>query len=278
MKERPVRQIIVIYDFSEASETALVHGINMCQCLKTHLTLVYPVPSTASPDEKERIKLLMAEKIQFLEQTTTLRVQAFAPDKSLSAFYKALYQKIDAIMIVIGFEQETFCTGLSLHSVLKMVRQSSIPWLLVPQDAQPNDFQHIVLPISYQREEKEKIIWASYFYRLNKSITHVLVPEAQDAYLQRGININLQFLQKLYQTIDAQFEQYLLSISFYDIHEYALQFAHNQQYAPVLCMISRQADIMDLIFGIKEKPIIFNKQHIPVLCLSSQMPMYVVCS
>lgn len=272
------RQIIIVYDFSSTSENALLHSILLCQCLKTNLTLVFPKCKNISSIEYNNFKVNLKEKIFKIEQTTGLRVQAFAPNKPLSTFYKALYQKVEAIMYVIGFNNENFSTGLKLSSVLRMIHKSHIPWLLVPSNASIVDYKNIVLPLSYTREEKEKIAWASYFYRLNKSTIHVLVPTAHDKYLQKGINVNLQFLHKLFDSIDTKFNQHLLSISFYDVNEYAVSFAHQNNYAPVMIMISKQNDIFDFLFGIKERPIIYNEFNIPTLCLSSHMPMYIICS
>ncbi len=276
--EKIKRQIIVLYDFSNASDNALNHGITMCRVLKSHLTIVMPLIYDISENRRKENKAALKQLVSQLMQQLEFGVQAFAPDQPLKKFFRPLYEKIEGIMIVAGIEDDRFVCGLSMNQFLRLVRKSRIPWLTVPPDAPVNDFNSVVLPLSYTRQTKEKIAWASYFHRLNQSAIHALVPAAKDGFIKVGIYKNKEFLKKMYSTLEVYFKLIETENNIHQIDPYALNYAVEHNAAPVIVLVTPRPDLFDIIFGAVEKKIIMNVQNVPVLCINPLDDMYVVCS
>ncbi len=272
------RQIIVLFDFSASAENALKHGIQMCKVLKSGLTITFPLIKNMSNEKREEMKQQLAHIVTHLQQNTELDVQAFAPSQPLKKFYKPLYEKIEGIMIVAGIEGKNFVCGMTMQQYLRCVRNSRIPWLAVPPSAPVNDYTHIVLPLSYSRQTKEKIAWASYFHRLNQSAIHALTPVAKDGFIKTGIYKNTEFLKKMYNSLEVYYKLIPTDKNIHHIDPYAIDYALEHSAAPVIILVSPRPDIFDIVLGAAERKIILNSENIPVLCITPLDDMYVVCS
>ncbi len=272
------RQILVLYDFSSTSENALAHGISMCKALKSSLTIVFPFIKSDSQDRRNELKKALREKITQLIAQTQLEIQAFAPDKPIYSFYRPLYEKVEGIMYVIGIQGKHFACGIRMKMFLKMVRNSRIPWLTVPASAAVNSFSHVILPLSYNRQVKEKIAWASYFHRLNQSAIHAIVPSAKDGFIKIGIYKNTEFLKKMYASLEIYYKLIVTDKNIHDITGYALSYASEHNAAPLITLVTPRPDLFDVLFGAPERKTIMNQHNIPVLCINPLDDMYVVCS
>ncbi len=280
MAEKPKvkRQIITLVDFSPSSENALLHAIQMCRVLKSHLTLVLPLHRTSDPTERQELKNKLAALVGTLQKEYEFEVQAFAPENRLKRFFRPLYEKIEGIMFVCGIVEDGFVCGISMKGFLRLVRKSRIPWLTIPPDAPVNDYTQVVLPLSYNRQTKEKIAWASYFHRLNQSAIHALVPMAKDGFIKTGIYKNTEFLKKMYTTLEIYFKLIVTGKNIHQIDPWAIDYAIEHNAAPVIILVTPRPDLFDLLSGVVEKNIILNPQHVPVLCINPLDDMYVVCS
>lgn len=272
------RQILVLFDFSKTSENALLHGIKLSQVLKSSLTIVFPLIKTMKDDDRASLKQSLGNRIAQLNAETSIEIQAFAPDKKIKSFYRALYEKVEGIIYLIGIEDGKFACGIGMRLFLKMVRNSKIPWMSVPHDAPVNAYTHVVLPLSYNRQVKEKIAWASYFHRLNQSAIHALAPKAKDGFIKIGIYKNTEFLKKMYSSLDVYYKLIPTEKNIHEIDDYALQYAVEHNAAPVIILVTPNPDIFDLLFGATERKLIMNNNQIPVLCINPLDDMYVVCS
>jgi hypothetical protein len=277
-KKQVRRQIIVLYDFSRSADNALLHGIKMCYVLKSHLTLVLPLVRGMNADSAQEPKARLGSVVTALQKQHEFSVQAFAPEQPLKKFFRPLYEKIEGIMIVAGITNGQFVCQLSMNGFLRLVRKSRIPWLAVPEETTDFDYNHVVLPLSYSRQTKEKIAWASYFHRLNKSAIHALTPYAKDGFIKMGIYKNTEFLKKMYGTLEVYYKLINTHKNIHEIDAYAIEYAVEHTAAPVIVVVTPRLDIFDLLFGAVEKKIILNNRNIPVLCINPLDDMYVVCS
>jgi len=272
------RRILVLYDFSPSAENALRHGLRMCAVLRSHLTLVFPLIPGMNSGERTGKKTALSSLITDIRNEYDLEVDAFAPEQPLKKFFRPLYEKVEGIMIIAGITGRNFVCGMTMSQLLRMVRRSRIPWLTVPENAPENDYNHVVLPISYNRQSKEKIAWASYFHRLNQSAIHALVPVAKDGFIKTGIYKNTEFLKKMYSTLDIYYKLVVTKKNIHQIDPFAIEYAVEHSAAPVIVLVTPRPDLFDLLSGAVERKIIMNAQNVPVLCLNPLDDMYVVCS
>jgi hypothetical protein len=277
-KKKVKRRILVLYDFSPSAENALRHGLKMCAVLRSHLTLVFPLIHGMTTGERSERKTALSSLITEIRREYDIEADAFAPEQPLKNFFRPLYEKVEGIMIVAGISGKEFVCRIRMNQFLKMVRRSRIPWLTVPETAPVNDYNHIVLPLSYNRQSKEKTAWASYFHRLNQSAIHALVPVAKDGFIKTGIYKNTEFLKKMYSTLDIYYKLIPTEKNIHQIDPFAIEYAVEHTAAPVIVLVTPRPDLFDLLSGAVERKIIMNTRNVPVLCINPLDDMYVVCS
>jgi len=272
------RHILVPFDFSAAAENALKHGLKICYALKSNLALCYFHNTKDTETEKKEVKDKLGNICAALMQEHQINITAFVPTGKLNKLLSPLSEKIEAVMVVFGFEGEKFIFQWSLTKVLRNLRKSRIPFLTVPVSAVPKEYTHIILPINYMKGTKEKIIWASYFSRLNQSTIHVIVPKAKDGNLRLGVKNNIDFLKKNYKTLNVYYKKFQTDVSINKIDKFSVCYAVEHNADSVLALATNNIDIFDVLFGTKERKIILNEFMIPVLCINPRNDMYVLCA
>jgi len=275
--KKVLRRIILLYDFSAASDNALRFALKMSEVLKSELAIL----NIFSRKDKQNIddnKLKLQTIINDLKNSYSFEIEGFVIEEEIHKIFKAFYERYEGIMIVVGINGKNFTNGISFKKYLKMVRQSKIPWLSVPEKAEIGDFSKIVLPVSYTRQNKEKIAWASYFYRLNKSIIFALTAKAKDGFIKIGVNNNTIFLKKMYHTLEIEYNVIPTEKNIHDIDNHALDYALQNNAALIIALVSTRPDIFDILFGPNERKLIINQQNIPVLSINPLDDMYIICN
>jgi nucleotide-binding universal stress UspA family protein len=138
----------------------------------------------------------------------------------------------------------------------------------VVQDPPPDQerFHHIVFPIDFRVENKEKLAMAIFMGKYFDSRIHILKTVSVDKSLTRKTNINLNFAVKhlIQNNVD------------YEIHEaphgklaqYTVEFAHKINADLILIMTTKNITMADYMLGASEQQIIANSSHIPVCCVN----------
>lgn len=280
MEEQPKkikRNIILLYDFSESAEHALHHAISLSYALKSGLVIACPqvVMKNINNDE---VRHMLARRTDDLRKQQGIDVQAFVLPGSVKSFFKPLYEKVEGIVIVTGVVNQGFVCGIKMTAFLKMVRRSRIPWLTVPIDAPVTPYTHIVVSVSYSRQNKEKVAWASYFHRLNKSTIHALTPQGKDGFIKTGIRNNTDFLKKMYATLEVYYKLVPTDKNIHQIDDFAIEYAVEHSAGLLIALVTPRPDIFDLLTGAVERKLILNVMNMPILCLNPLDDMYVVCA
>lgn len=102
-----------------------------------------------------------------------------------------------ADIVVMGTHGIKGVQKLTGSWALKVIAGSSVPFLVV-QDAptEKRVFQHVVMPLDFSDDEKEKLQWAIKVSVQYKSQIHIIIPNAFDTGVQKKVNYNLAFARK----------------------------------------------------------------------------------
>lgn len=270
------RRIILIYDFSDSANNALRFAVKLCEVLKSEL-LILNIQKNKDFKTNDN-KILLYELISNLKQSYNFDIEGLVINGKIKKIFVALYEKYEGIMFVVGQNNKHFTNQISFKLFLNLVRNSKIPWLSIPENAELGDFSKIVLPISYTRQNKEKIAWASYFYRLHNTTINAVSAQGKDGFIKIGISNNVLFLKKMYNTLEVEYNVLPTEKTIHEITNYSLEYANQINAALTIELISNSPDIFDLLFGPQERNFIFNNFKIPVLCINPLDDMYVICN
>lgn len=274
MDEKKKTNIIALIDDSQYGASAAHAAASLAVFFKSSLTLVphfSPSRSTAAMSNINRYDDIRGtypdlEIICQDENFTQTSLHKYADDTN-------------SIMYVLGVAPKGKSTIFNRKKALKFIKTSRLPVMAVGAET-PADttWKEVFLSIDIHRQEKEKALWAGYFYRFQKSNIHILHNSYRDEFLKQKTIDNLKFVEKLYSNLEIISDTKCVESNIDNLDYHILQNA--QQYNPsvLVIMTTKYYSLIDLLFGPKEQRLIANNQNVPILCINERDDLYVLCT
>jgi hypothetical protein len=157
-------------------------------------------------------------------------------------------------------------------------RRLKLPFVVLPQSS-PKEWnpQQVIMPISYEKSDKEAAIWVSYWARFNNS--HITLLAATEKYHEAETNVahNILFIKKLFERLKLTCEIKKGTASSARIAEEAINTSAQDGNSLVAITTTKYYSIPDYFMGPKELHLIKNKQQIPIFCVNPRKDLYVLC-
>lgn len=187
--------------------------------------------------------------------------------------------RLNGIVAVTEIDKRaTRKNGNNPRTVLRNFSDSKIAYLTAqePYRGQMND---IALTIDFSKESKDKMLWASYYARFNKSNVHILHEKYKDEGLKLKWHYNMKFLDKIFNGLKLTYikEPFIRKTAFIDVC--ALEYSQNKGYDLFISVTrdTRAIDPLEFIIGTQEQRTIKNPYHIPVLFINTKNETYILC-
>lgn len=206
MKEKT---ILTPVDFTEVSEFAIDHSVHMAQSIGAKLLLLHIV--------KE------AGDIQGAQQKIQVHIDELKdsyPDVEINGLVRIgdIYSDItnaaienNAQVIVMGthgLKGFQFITG---SRALKVVGDSVIPFLIVQKDSPKfNGFQNIMVPLSLEKDSKQKLSYVKNIAHYFNSKVFLTVPKENDEFLKNKLTRDFAYSKQFFKEAGVDFEGHQL--------------------------------------------------------------------
>lgn len=284
-KETPRQQVLVPYDFSKASENALVCAIELASLFKCEISIFHALNKKnirfyADQDDAEksvRNKLIAIAKDIIENDHILVNVYVFKDE--VDHVVNKIYERINAIALIAGLNSEKNKTHyFSPGSVVTDFRNLRIP-IIVVHDVLPRRslFSGMVLPLDFNRESKEKAAWVGHISTLNKTRVSILTRHYKDPYFAASLRSNLALVKKLYKNLNVDYQVVCEADIKSDIDKYAVDYAWYNNGDMIVLMATKELAVDDLLFGMKEKKIIANKYKLPIMLINPRDDLYLPC-
>lgn len=276
-------QILVVVDFSRASESAILHGLEMAKIFHRGLSLLHVSNRKSHKLFKNYSKEAASKRLNAIveivqEQNCDIKISNIVLEGDLNSTIYNTTEDINAIMVVLGIPLKPSGQIRRARQAIRIMKNSRIPYLMVREKFPvKNGYKNIVLPLDDTREYKEKVLWASYFSRFYDSKIHILMPESKDVELQYKIKSNKKFTDKLFDDFEVKNSVNILKNSVYNMDEAGVDFASKNNAQLVIVMNTAFYNMFDYLMGPPEQKLIINKYHIPILCINPRDDLYVMC-
>jgi nucleotide-binding universal stress UspA family protein len=284
-EETAKQQVLVPYDFSEASENALVYAIEMARLFKCEVSIIHAIskkhiekhinPEEAATSAKSSLITLSNNIIS----KHRLMVNVYVFQGEVHDLINKFYEKINAIAVIVGLNEgkkksHYFTSG----KLVTDYRNLRVP-LIVVHDVMPRKtiYSHIILPLDFNRESKEKSAWAGHISTLNQSKVRILIRTYKDAYLAASLRNNIVLVKKLYENLEVDYDIVKEPDITVDIDKYAVEYAWLNNADLLVIMATKDIAVDDLLLGLKEKKIIDNKYKLPVMLINPRDDLYLPC-
>ncbi|MEN8226645.1 MAG: universal stress protein [Bacteroidota bacterium] len=265
--EQEKKSIMVTWDFSAVSYSALKHAIKMAHILKYRVVLFHIV-NDASEEEAalkkmdgvaEEIKKDLGEEVDFYVHHGKIF-------KEIADY--ASKEENNVNFVVMGTHGMKGGQKFFGSWALKVVAGSAVPFIVV-QDEPPEKerYSDIVFPIDFKSENKEKLQWAIFLGKYLNSKIHLYKAPIGDKDLQKKVNINLNFAIRflIQNNIDYEIHTSAKSGNF---QKEILAFSKRIKADLIMITTTKHITKFDYIFGAKEQYLLSNNEKIPVMCVN----------
>jgi nucleotide-binding universal stress UspA family protein len=267
--EQERKSIMVTWDFSAVSYSALKHAVKLAHILKNNV-LLFHIVNTPAEEEMARVKMKdsVEEIKKSLGEDVKYHVHHGKIFKEIANFASKEENNINFVLMgTHGMKggQKFFGSW-----ALKVIAGSSVPFIVV-QEAPPEKerYSDIVFPIDFKSENKEKLQWAIFMGKYLNSKIHLYKTPVQDKDLQKKVNVNLNFAIRFLIQNNIEYEIHSSSKkSSANFQKELLAFSKKINADLILITTTKHLTKIDYIFGAKEQYLLSNNEKIPVMCVN----------
>ena len=258
------RPIIVPWDFSQVAENAFQHAVNISKVVNRDILLLHIAHDRKDKEEKEVELKASSEKL--------------GNEYGRKPFYKVVRgsifhaigetaKELKAEMIIMGTHGVKGAQKLFGSKALKVVVSSRIPFLVVQDKPAKENFDTILLPIDFKRENKEKANWIYYLSRNFGSKFIILKSKARDKGFKRKILSNIKYVETFLKGHDVEYEIVTASGK-QKFKKEIISFAKSHNADLILIMATRDIRWIDYMLGAPEQYILANPENLPIMCMN----------
>ncbi len=281
-KEKPDQFIAVYFSQIESFDAALSYALPLARVLDKGIVFLHVqdpkyVSESISPE-------LAKEKIQQAERLISsygILSEYYLLEGKTSEILKGSIEKLNVICLITGIN--TSKKGKKADApeeLLKNLEYIKTAYLLAPEPLSDEKLlKNIAFTIDFEKESKEKIPWASYFGRFNRSLIYVCYPEYKDDYLSRSTQENLRFVKKMFEELNVNYVVEEIGRVNYSstIDMEAIKRFENNRIGLLIAVSTRGKTVIDFLRFRPEYKTIRNPYKIPVLMLNPREDIYVLC-
>lgn len=197
--------IIVPWDYTESSEIALLHALQLAKEVNNKIMLARFLDSPgffAGKAKKEQILNAEKAKIQtegerILEKYGVNPYITVELGTSFSNFHH-LVKEANANLFIVGKnykvnEKVTFHP----NEVIKRLRGLDVPFIVAQEKPAHAYYKEIVVPLDHDKNYKETLHWVVYLSKYYKCNINIIKPYLSDDYRKKDMANNIYFTKKM---------------------------------------------------------------------------------
>jgi nucleotide-binding universal stress UspA family protein len=259
-----VKPLMVPWDFTQIAEYALEHAVKIS---RIDGNPVYLVHIAKKKDEEDKLKTIMEIYAVEAFKKYNVKPKVIVRHGSIFSSIGEIADEINAKMVIMGTHGIKGMQKFTGSWALKVIVSSKVPFVIVQSPPENIKFEHIVVPVDFRKEDKEKVNWLVYLYHHFNSRIHIIKTEKSDRNLLKGVNANIAFTKKI---LDEKHVKYdiISAPGKKSIAMEAIDYAVKINAELIVIMTTKNIGLADYVLGADEQHIIANSAKIPVMCIN----------
>jgi nucleotide-binding universal stress UspA family protein len=254
------RKILVPYDFSELSEYAAKHAIQMAKITESSLVFLHIVHELS--EEAEALHKLQKIADGFISKYG-VEIECKIRPGRVSTAIRTFAETIDARLVVMKVQKPKGREKYIGTRAIRVMAGSRIPFLVVQAPPKRLALRRIVFPIDFRKENKEKLSWISYLSKFYTSKIFLFKPNAHDYNIRNNLEFTKRFLEG--KNIDYEI---ITGKTSYRLPQETLEFAHQIDAELVIILLSKNISIANIMLGLTDQKYVSNEYKIPIMCIN----------
>ncbi|HLN20223.1 MAG TPA: universal stress protein [Bacteroidales bacterium] len=265
--EEQKKPIVVTWDFTKVSESALAHAVKISRMVGNDILLLHIVdPSISAPAEGEKNVLLKHVADENAKKYNT-SITAHIVKGSIFTSIADFASEKEASLVMMGTHGMKGMQKLTGSWALKVIVKSKVPFIVVQDPpADMERYHNIIFPVDFRKENKEKIQMAIFLGKYFDSKIQFLVSKTTDKNLLQKTNININFAIKYF--IQNNIEYQINEVPKGNFAQQTIDFAQKIKADLIIIMTTKNITVADYVMGASEQYIIANSSKIPVCCVN----------
>jgi nucleotide-binding universal stress UspA family protein len=260
--------ILVTWDFTEKSEYAVEHAAMAAQRLNLSLGLVHIVKKES---EIQAALVSLEDIIASKYAEIDPKPQAIVKDGNIFTTITDLANNMGARMVFMGTHGIKGMQKFLGSWALKVIAHTRMPFVVVQKKPVKNQYENIVIPVTFRTENKECTGWVSFFSRYFGSRFHVFKAKHTDLNFIKGIESNVFFLKKFFASKGIPFHMEEAKGETDFVLE-VIEYAAKKNADAIMLIITKDIGFADYVLGAHEQYIIANEAGLPVICINPKPP------
>jgi nucleotide-binding universal stress UspA family protein len=258
------KPIIVPWDFTYVADNAYAHAINVATILNREIIILNLV------DKEEAIAAALEKLSKKAEELTKeFKIKAHAIVKAGVIFdeIREVAHEYKAELVVMGTHGRKGVQKITGSWALKVMASSKVPFLVVQDKPKKNNFEKIVFPVDFRRENKEKVNWVNYLAKHFNSKFFLFKRHVSDRGFKKRIISNMVYAENILKNNNVEYE-IASAIGKDSFEKETVEFAKSIEADLILVLVTRDISFVDYLMAAKEQYIISNPENIPVMCIN----------
>lgn len=268
MKEKE-KLIVVGWDFTEFSNLALDHALFYSHQSNMKVCLVH---ITKRKSDVKNLEKELAKEVQRIYQLRGKRVDMKVAFGSVSKGLKTVAEEISAVLVFVGASGIKAMEKFVGSYVLKTIRGSAIPFIVVQGRCEKHSQFSFICPIDSRMESKGVLYWVVYLARIFRAKISLVYPEYESRSSMLKTKANLNFSKRYLNARQIDYESVKLQANRFN--DAIVNFAKKKHASLIFSITNRQAKVQDYIATSKIQYLIANKEKIPVLCINPRKDLW----
>ncbi len=254
------RTILLPYDFTDLSDYALQHGVQFAKMLDSDLTLLNIIKNL--DDE-----VVVTEKLTRIAEETqkeyNILPKVMVRPGKVSEAIKRIATNLDALLVIMKTSGTKGIRKFTGSRAIKVMFGSKIPFIVIQAPPKRNIINHVIVPIDFRYENKEKLKWINFLVKIYKPNVSLFRPATTDYRIRNNLKFAIRFLEG--RNIDFELVHARGKKSFV---EETIEFSDFIGADLIIIMLSRRITIDKILFGLRDQKFISNSYKIPIMCLN----------
>lgn len=253
-------KILVPFDYSELSEYAVKHAVQISKITETSIVFLHIVSDLS--EEAQELKKLK-EYADQIKAKYGVHIECKIRPGKVSTVIRTYAETIDALIVVMKTQKPKGKEKYIGSRTIRVMAGSKIPFYVVQAPPRSLGLRRVIFPIDFRKENKEKLAWISFLSKFYTSKIYLFKPNASD-YIVRN---NLKFAKRFLEGKDIDYE-IVTGKKKYNLASETLRFANEIKAELIIIMLSKNITVAKAMIGLKDQKFISNEYKIPVMCLN----------
>lgn len=200
------KYIVVPWDFSEGSENALKHAVQLARVVNNGIALLYlnnvrtglfGKGKKLSDEELRSIEEKLNAKAKKIQDDYDMECSAFVRQGNARQIAKEIIQTVNANLMVMYRSIDNEKSSLRIKDFLKIMKGAFIPFIILEDSPSHEYYKEIVVPIDDDRLYRESLAWTIYMAHYYKCNVNLIKPYLTDEYRKKELANNIYFTKKM---------------------------------------------------------------------------------